>query len=79
MTKLPVNLRKNIAAAEYNHIALGLIFLKYISDSFETLCRYNLSRLCDALLPKLMNGEIRVKDAEQFTEKQKQNVQMEIE
>ncbi len=28
-------LRKNIDAAEYKHIALGLIFLKYISDSFE--------------------------------------------
>lgn len=30
-------LRKNIDAAEYKHIALGLIFLKYISDSFEDL------------------------------------------
>ncbi len=29
------NLRKNIDAAEYKHIVLGLIFLKYISDSFE--------------------------------------------
>ena len=28
-------LRKNIDAAEYKHIALGLLFLKYISDSFE--------------------------------------------
>ena len=28
-------LRKNIDAAEYKHIALGLVFLKYISDSFE--------------------------------------------
>jgi type I restriction enzyme M protein len=28
-------LRKNIDAAEYKHIVLGLIFLKYISDSFE--------------------------------------------
>ncbi len=28
-------LRKNIDAAEYKHITLGLIFLKYISDSFE--------------------------------------------
>ncbi len=32
-------LRKNIDAAEYKHIALGLIFLKYISDSFEELYR----------------------------------------
>ena len=28
-------LRKNIDAAEYKHVVLGLIFLKYISDSFE--------------------------------------------
>lgn len=30
-------LRKNIDAAEYKHIVLGLIFLKYISDSFDEL------------------------------------------
>ncbi len=30
-------LRKNIDAAEYKHIVLGLIFLKYISDAFEVL------------------------------------------
>jgi type I restriction enzyme M protein len=30
-------LRKNIDAAEYKHIVLGLIFLKYISDAFEDL------------------------------------------
>ena len=29
-------LRKNIDAAEYKHVVLGLIFLKYISDAFET-------------------------------------------
>lgn len=29
-------LRKNIDAAEYKHIVLGLIFLRYISDS---LCK----------------------------------------
>ena len=29
-------MRKNIDAAEYKHVVLGLIFLKYISDSFET-------------------------------------------
>ncbi|MDO9048967.1 MAG: type I restriction-modification system subunit M N-terminal domain-containing protein [Methylobacter sp.] len=28
-------LRKNIDAAEYKHIVQSLIFLKYISDSFE--------------------------------------------
>ncbi len=30
-------LRKNINAAEYKHIVLGLVFLKYISNSFEEL------------------------------------------
>jgi type I restriction enzyme M protein len=30
-------LRKNMDAAEYKHIVLGLIFLKYISDVFEVL------------------------------------------
>ncbi len=30
-------LRKNIDAAEYKHVVLGLIFLKYISDSFEEM------------------------------------------
>ena len=30
-------LRKNIDAAEYKHVVLGLIFLKYISESFEEL------------------------------------------
>nr|WP_231860201.1 type I restriction-modification system subunit M N-terminal domain-containing protein [Helicobacter himalayensis] len=28
-------LRKNIDATEYKHIVLGLVFLKYISDSFQ--------------------------------------------
>ena len=30
-------LRKNIDAAEYKHVVLGLIFLKYISDAFTKL------------------------------------------
>ncbi len=30
-------LRKNIDAAEYKHVVLGLIFLRYISDAFESL------------------------------------------
>lgn len=32
-------LRSNMDAAEYKHVVLGLIFLKYVSDSFEE--RYN--------------------------------------
>src|SRR5437588_2093781 len=30
-------LRGNLDAAEYKHVVLGLIFLKYISDAFEEL------------------------------------------
>jgi len=30
-------LRKNIDAAEYKHVVLGLIFLRYISEAFEKL------------------------------------------
>jgi type I restriction enzyme M protein len=29
-------LRGQVDAAEYKHVVLGLLFLKYISDSFET-------------------------------------------
>jgi len=29
------SLRNNMDAAEYKHVVLGLIFLKYISDAFE--------------------------------------------
>ncbi|MCK5266557.1 MAG: SAM-dependent DNA methyltransferase, partial [Spirochaetes bacterium] len=35
--KVADKLRKNIDAAEYKHIVLGLMFLKYISDTFEEL------------------------------------------
>jgi type I restriction-modification system DNA methylase subunit len=28
-------LRRHVDAAEYKHVVLGLIFLKYISDAFE--------------------------------------------
>ena len=30
-------LRNNMDAAEYKHVVLGLIFLKYVSDAFEEL------------------------------------------
>ena len=29
-------LRANMDAAEYKHIVLGLVFVKYISDTFQT-------------------------------------------
>ena len=31
-------LRGSVDAAEYKHVVLGLLFLKYISDSFESRC-----------------------------------------
>ena len=40
LRKTADKLRKNIDAAEYKHVVLGLIFLKYISDTFEA--HYNL-------------------------------------
>jgi len=33
--KMADKLRNNMDAAEYKHVVLGLIFLKYISDAFE--------------------------------------------
>jgi len=30
-------MRNNMDAAEYKHVVLGLIFLKFISDSFEEM------------------------------------------
>jgi type I restriction-modification system DNA methylase subunit len=37
LLKVAEKLRKNVDAAEYKHIVLGLVILKYISDSFEIL------------------------------------------
>ncbi len=45
-------LRKNIDAAEYKHVVLGLIFIKYISDAFE------------AMYEKLAKGEGEYQDAD---------------
>jgi len=61
-------LRGHMDAAEYRHVVLGLIFLKYISDAFEfartifTKMKANdeESRTLDALLPKLLSGAVRV-------------------
>lgn len=33
-------MRGNLEAAEYKHVVLGLVFLKYVSDAFETRHRW---------------------------------------
>src|SRR5256885_1110955 len=53
-------LRKNMDAAEYKHIVLGLIFLKYISDAFEELYQKIASR----------KGEFEYSDPEDILEYQ---------
>lgn len=45
-------LRKNIDAAEYKNVALGLVFLKYISDSFEELYQKLLAQKSDGANPE---------------------------
>lgn len=57
-------LRKNIDAAEYKHVVLGLMFLKYISDAFEELH----ARL------KAGEGELAGADPEDKDEYQAENV-----
>ena len=37
MWKAADKLRNNMDAAEYKHVVLGLIFLKYISDGFKEI------------------------------------------
>lgn len=37
LCKIANKLCKNIDAAEYKHVVMELIFLKYISDSFEEM------------------------------------------
>jgi hypothetical protein len=59
-------LRSNLEAAVYKHVALGLIFLKYVSDAFNESC--TLAALRDTLLPKLLSGELRVMEAEMVVE-----------
>lgn len=57
-------LRKNIDAAEYKNVVLGLIFLKYISDSFEDLHQKLLAG----------EGELAGADPEDIDEYKAQNV-----
>lgn len=51
-------LRKNMDAAEYKHVALGLIFLKYISDAFEELFQKLTAQKIDGADPEDKNEYI---------------------
>ena len=42
-------LRNNMDAAEYKHVVLGTIFLKYISDAFEEIQQGFLAEDCVCL------------------------------
>ena len=48
-------LRKNMDAAEYKHVVLGLIFLKYISDAFEELYLQLVDQIKDGADPEDKN------------------------
>ncbi len=50
-------LRGNMDAAEYKHVILGLIFLKYISDSFETRRDFLLEATGDPKSPYYVKTE----------------------
>lgn len=50
-------MRGNMDPSEYKHVVLGLIFLKYISDSFEQRCKEILDN------PKSCEGEEEDRDA----------------
>ena len=51
-------LRKNMDAAEYKHVVLGLIFLKYISDAFEEQYQNLVSQIADGADPEDKNEYI---------------------
>jgi type I restriction enzyme M protein len=51
-------LRKNMDAAEYKHVVLGLIFLKYISDAFEEQYQHLVSQKNEGADPEDKNEYI---------------------
>jgi type I restriction enzyme M protein len=51
-------LRKNMDAAEYKHVVLGLIFLKYISDAFEELFQKLITEVSEGADPEDRNEYI---------------------
>jgi type I restriction-modification system DNA methylase subunit len=55
-------LRGSMDAAEYKHVVLGLIFLKYISDAFEE-CRQRLNLAIRGIDDQIDQGDTFVSDA----------------
>ena len=45
-------LRSNVDAAEYKHVVLGLIFLKYITDAFNELHKKLTSQISEGADPE---------------------------
>ena len=42
-------LRKNIDAAEYKYVVLGLIFIKYISETFSDSFQLEVKKICNQI------------------------------
>ena len=49
-------LRSNMDAAEYKHVVLGLIFLKYVSDSFDEFREILKTQFTDPKHPNYFKG-----------------------
>jgi type I restriction enzyme M protein len=66
-------LRMNIDAAEYKHVVLGLVFLKYISDAFEDRRTELISELSDPKSDKYVKNQkartIAIDDRDYYTMK----------
>jgi type I restriction enzyme M protein len=62
-------LRANMDAAEYKHIVLGLIFVKYISDTFQSHRAELLVKFADANDPFYLDNADAALVAEQLEER----------
>ena len=65
-------LRSNMDAAEYKHVVLGLIFLKYISDAFQerrdTLAKEFANPKSDLYIGAGDQGNLLLEDRDYYTE-----------
>ena len=65
-------LRSNMDAAEYKHVVLGLIFLKYISDAFQerqdTLRREFQNPKSDLYIGSVKEADLLMEDRDYYTE-----------